>query len=120
MLLALAAIMQVVSTSPPLPPAAAAEVPRTCVCISNRTNVPPPAEPVRGNVVVPSSSTAGPFGELGLTPSRQGPRLPAPGSGTVRWPTSSAAACGTRARRGADWRQGSQRIARATLQHSGD
>ena len=57
-------VLQLISSAPPLPPAAAADVLRRCVCRSNRTDIllPMPNGPIV--VIIPSSPTSGPFGEF--------------------------------------------------------
>ena len=55
----------VLTASPPLAPTDAAQVLRTCACESRRIEGFAPAPP---SVRVPSSPTAGPFGERHSTP----------------------------------------------------
>lgn len=91
-LLIAAAGLQMMSSRPPLAPEDAAQVLRTCACLSNRSNPPDPPGPVSVSVVITSDPASGPFGTLHLSPSRptccdryvgpwpvMGPWLTAPG-----------------------------------------
>jgi hypothetical protein len=60
-------VMVVILSAPPLSPADAARVLLTCRCESNRTDIVSVPEP-QPSVVVRSSTTAGPYGELRSTP----------------------------------------------------
>jgi hypothetical protein len=58
-------VFVVLTAAPPLSSADATQVLRTCACDSRRIDTPTPAPP---SLRVPSSPTAGPFGELRSTP----------------------------------------------------
>ena len=65
-------VMQLTTSAAPLSPAAAAEILRTCACLSNRTNawvLVPDDRPI--SMRIHSDAQAGPFGPLRSTPSRR-------------------------------------------------